>query len=72
MLIPGLNNVVEPQERHEYSLWMLRDGHVYADCIACGRTAYCEPSEYCPHCGAAMLNIVDARRDYRKEDGQHE
>ena len=67
-IFPGMDNLMtEPQEKHQYSIWWFDASHVYADCIACGQTAFCEPSEYCPHCGAVMLNVIDARRVYHKD-----
>lgn len=60
MSIPGIQ-IPEHDHKHVVSVWMYRfDGSIFGECAACGEVHYTRPSNYCPNCGALMLNVYDA------------
>jgi len=60
MIVPGLK-IPEPEHKHAYALWLFSNElSIFGTCSACDTISYGAPSNYCPTCGALMLNKYDA------------
>ena len=64
--IPGLGTT-QTRNRVDFSLWVYDDSKLpYGRCAACCEEVFTKPSNFCPRCGATMLNVEDATAHYSK------
>lgn len=54
MIIPGFKNECN-MCRAAYGVWMLDEHDILCKCSCCGGV-FVNPTNYCPDCGALMLN----------------
>lgn len=69
-VIPGLVGASEADERHQFGLWMFltrKDDNICPRCSACENVHCGRPTNYCPNCGAVMLNKIDAENHFFRE-----
>jgi hypothetical protein len=66
MRIPGIK-IPEPPHKHGFALWVYpAQDSIYAECSACFETVLNSPTNYCPNCGALMVNTYDARLEDKR------
>ena len=64
MIIPGFNGDVDTGSEKKVSFWVYDT--MLPKCYGCGEYAFGFPTNYCPECGAFMLNKKDALRVYKE------
>ena len=59
MIVPGLNNNEKINRYDHFAVWMFDDVMSFGICSFCGKWNI--PTNYCPYCGAYMINQTDVK-----------
>lgn len=65
MIIPGFKNECNLSRSAVYGVWMLDERDILCRCSFC-EGVFVNPTNYCPDCGALMLN-QDATKEVMKK-----
>lgn len=62
--VPGVTFEVSNSGKINIGAWLFAGDRFYAECSGCGESLCSKPSNYCPSCGALMINAGPSRKYY--------